>query len=189
MKKGENQMFQPSKTLTAWSLLMSSGDADSQKAAQIIEQACAHELLHAFLNGEIGPVSLVPSPKVEPKPEFVKPKPVPAPQPPQPEPQQSTPPKRKEKPLFAPEGGGQPVADLGKHNPLPVKYYKSEPVKVNGILIGKLVDKLQPTPTAFLKQCGLKNGKGYLRSVIGNPETFTISGQWLIELFGEQVRA
>jgi hypothetical protein len=181
-------MFQPSKTLTAWSLLMSSGDPDSQKAAQIIEQACGHELLHAFLNGEIGPVNLVSAPKVEQKHELVKPEPVLTPQPQQPEPQQSTPPKRKEKPLFA-EGGGQPVADLGKHSLKPVQYYKAEPVKVNGILIGKLVDKLQPTPTAFLKQCGLKNGKGYLRSVIGNPETFTVSGQWLIELFGEQVRA
>ncbi len=181
-------MFQPSKTLTAWSLLMSSGDPDSQKAAQIIEQACAHELLHAFLNGEIGPVSLVPAQKPEQKHKLVKPEPAPAPQPQQPEPQQHTPPKRKEKPLFA-EGGGRPEADLGKHQPTLVQYYKAEPVKVNGILIGKLVDKLEPTPTAFLKQCGLKNGKGYLRSVIGNPETFTISGKWLIELFGEQVRA
>ncbi len=182
-------MFQPSKTLTAWSLLMSSGDADSQKAAQIIEQACGHELLHAFLNGEIGPVSLVSAPKVDLKPEPVKPEPAPTPQPAQPEPPaQPTPPKRKEKPLFA-EGGGQPVADLGKHNPQPVQYYKADPVKVNGILIGKLVDKLEPTPTAFFKQCGLNNGKGYLRSVVNNLEVDTASGQWLIELFGEQVKA
>jgi hypothetical protein len=168
---------------------MSSGDADSHRAAQIIEQACAHELLHAFLNGEIGPVSLAPVQKPEPKLELVKSEPVPAQQPPQPEPQQSTPPKRKEKPLFAPDGGGQPVADLGKRQLRPVKYYKSEPVKVKGHLIGRLVDKLEPTPTAFFKQCGLKNGKGYLRSIVSNLEVDTASGQWLIELFGEQVRA
>lgn len=174
-------MFQPSKTLTAWSLLMASGDPESQRAAQIIEQACAHELLHAFLNGEIGPVTQVSAPKVEPKPE---PKLEPAPTP-QPEP---IPPKRREKPLFAPEGGGQSVAELGKQ-PLPVQYYKSEPVKVNGILIGKLVDKLEPNPTAFFKQCGLKNGKGFLRGVLWSPDMFTASGEWLIEIFGEQVRA
>jgi hypothetical protein len=81
------------------------------------------------------------------------------------------------------------VADLGKFQPTPVQYYKAKPVKVKGHLIGRLMDKLEPTPTAFFKQCGLNNGKGYLRSVVSNLEVDTASGQWLIELFGEQVRA